>query len=188
MNNDDHDLAIKFYNEAIKLDPKHELAFVNRGVCFKRKSEYDKAIEDYNQAIRLNPDSILAFHNRARAYELKGDLAKTIADYDQIIKIDPSDFKTYGNLAWLLATNPNAAFRDGRKAVQYATKACELTEWESSNAIGILAAAYAENADFEKAVKWQNKMLEFRWKDKNAEELVRRRLALYQDHKPLREP
>lgn len=183
----EHDLAIKFYDEAIKLDPKHEMSYVNRGVCYKRKGEYDRAIEDYNQAIQLNPNSVMGYHNRARAYSLKGDYAKTIADFGQILKFDPSYIHAYTALAWLLSTNPDAAIRDGKKAVQYATKACELTEWESSNAIGTLAAAYAEAGDFENALKWQNKMLEFNWRDKKDEETVRKNLALYQDHKPVRD-
>ena len=46
---------------------------------------------------------------------------------------------------------------DGRKAVDSATTACELTEWKSSVNIDVLAAAYGEVGEFEKAVEYEEK-------------------------------
>jgi len=38
---------------------------------------------------------------------------------------------------------------NGEKAIKLATKACEETEWKAAHIISTLAAAYAENGDFE---------------------------------------
>src|SRR6201999_1455894 len=35
------------------------------------------------------------------------------------------------DLAWLLATVPDATLRDGKKALTLSTKACELTHWKA---------------------------------------------------------
>jgi len=55
------------------------------------------------------------------------------------------------NLAWQLATSAAPAARDGQRAVQLATRACELTRHESPMFIGTLAAAYAEAGQFTEA-------------------------------------
>ena len=47
--------AIKDYNQAIELDPKHANAYYNRGIAKALLKQYDEAIKDYNQAIELNP-------------------------------------------------------------------------------------------------------------------------------------
>ena len=56
------------------------------------------------------------------------------------------------NLAWLLATCPDAAFRNGREAVRLAARACELTQYAQPLLMGTLAAAQAEAGDFPAAI------------------------------------
>ncbi len=42
------DKAIAEYNEAIELDPKFAMAYVNRGAAYASIGQLDKAIADYN--------------------------------------------------------------------------------------------------------------------------------------------
>jgi hypothetical protein len=77
-----------------------------------------------------------------------------------------------------------ASFRNGKKAVEYAIKACELSEWKDPNMMDTLGAAYAEAGDFNQAIKWETKYLET--PDLSEKETTdgKSRLALYQAHKP----
>jgi Flp pilus assembly protein TadD len=43
------------FNEALRLDPKHALAYNNRGTAWYAKGEVDKANADFNEAFRLDP-------------------------------------------------------------------------------------------------------------------------------------
>ncbi len=66
----------------------------------------------------------------------------------------------HATLAWRQATYPSAAIRNSVKAIENATKACELTDWSDGSCIGVLAAAYAEAGDFDDAVRHTHRALE----------------------------
>jgi tetratricopeptide (TPR) repeat protein len=182
----EYDKAIVDYNEAIRLDPKFAIAYNNRGLARSNKKEYDKAVADYNEAIRLNPKFAIAYNNRGLGWSFKKEYDRAVADYNEAIRLDPNYALAYNNRAWLWATCPNAKYRDGKKAVESATKSCELSEWKGANHIGTLAAASAEVGDFDAAVKWQSNANELYTstedKTKGGE-----RLKLYQYKKPYRE-
>lgn len=55
------------------------------------------------------------------------------------------------NLAWFLATCPDASVRDGKRAVELLTPAMD----QSAQMLDTLAAAWAENGDFERATEYQ---------------------------------
>jgi tetratricopeptide (TPR) repeat protein len=180
----DDDKAIADYDEAIRLNPKLVEAYYNRGTAYEAKSDYDKAIANYDEAIRLNPKLAQAYNNRGGDYEAKGDYAKAIADYDEAIRVDPKYAVGYNNLGWLLGTCPQPHFRDGKKAVAYATRACELTNWKMLTFVDTLAAACAEAGDFEQAVKWEKTFLETLNLPAKASTDAQARLMLYESHQP----
>jgi tetratricopeptide (TPR) repeat protein len=183
----ENDSAIVDFDHTIQLDPKDARAFLNRGTAYFRKRDYDKAISDADRAIQLNPQNAVAYINRGTAYLQKRDYEKAIADYNGAIQLNPKSDTALTNVAWLLATCPEVGFRDGRKAVQYATKACLLSEWKNPSAVKTLAAACAEAGDFENAVKWETQYLGMPSPIAKATLNAESRLSLYQAHKPYRQ-
>jgi tetratricopeptide (TPR) repeat protein len=183
-NKGEYDKAIADYDEAIRLDPKYAIAYCNRGSTWLRKGDTDKAIADYDEAIRLDPNLAMAYYHRGLAWDDESDTDKAIADFDESIRLDPNNVHHENALAWLFATCPDEKYRDGQKAVEHATKACELTDWKEPGWIDTLAAANAEASDFEKAVKWQQKAMEMADESEKAD--YKSRLDLYEAGKPYR--
>jgi len=94
-------------------------------------------------------------------YLFANDLARrkryeaAIKHYKHAIALDPDrlDSEVYVFAAWLLATCPVASMRDGARAVEYATVACNQTDWSEWQPLAILAACYATAGDFSKAIE-----------------------------------
>jgi hypothetical protein len=57
-------------------------------------------------------------------------------------------------LSRLYATCPDPKIRNGAKAVDYATRACELTKWTNSSNLDMLAGAYYYNATSASSDTW----------------------------------
>ena len=182
----EYDKAIADCSQAIVLDPKFALAYFNRGNVFFDKREYDKAIADYSDAIRLDPNSAVVHGCRADSYANTKEYAKAIADYTQVIQLDPSDAVACNDLAWILATCPDDALRDGSQAVEYATTACESSQWQDPQMLDTLAAANAEAGKFKAAVQWEQKAIDL-GHDPEEKEKASQRLKLYEDGKPYRD-
>ena len=181
----DYDKAIADFDESIKIYPSFAIAYYDRANAWRGKKEYDKAIADFNEAIRIDPSLSRAYNNRGLAWSDKKEYRKAIADFNEAIRIDPAIANWPNSLGWLLAACPDASFRDGKKAVEFATKACTLSEWKEAYPVGTLAAAYAEAGNFDEAVKWQTKANGM-YTDADDKEKGEERLKLYREKKPYR--
>jgi tetratricopeptide (TPR) repeat protein len=62
-------------------------------------------------------------------------------------------------MAWYLATFPDPALRDGKRAVSFAEKAAAATNRKAEYVLDTLAAAYAEVGEFTKAIAVQQEAL-----------------------------
>jgi tetratricopeptide (TPR) repeat protein len=183
----EYDNALGDYNEAIRLNPTNAPGYLNRGNLRGDNKEFDKAISDYNEAIRLDPSYANAYNGRGWAWWNKKEYDKAIADYNEAIRLDSNNLYACNGVAWLAAACPDAKFRDGKKAVKFATKACELSEWTQAYPIGALAAAHAEAGSFEHAVKWQTTANGMST-DVDDKQKGDARLKLYCENKPYRTP
>jgi tetratricopeptide (TPR) repeat protein len=182
----DFDKAIADFDQAIRFDPHHANAWFARGVAWQSKGDFVKSLIDFDEAIRLDPNQA-AFHaNRGVAWHRTGEYDKARADWTEAIRLDPKNVHAHRALAWLLATCSDSKLRDGRKAVELATNACELSGGKDALGAVALAAAYAETGDFESAVKWQEESLRLCPEDDKAKWTIL--LKLYKLRKPYREP
>jgi Flp pilus assembly protein TadD len=182
----EYDKAIADFDEAIRLEPNNGHAYTNRAGVWNEKDEYDKAIADANQAIRLDAKDVLALMNRAIALAAKGQYDKAIADLNEVLQIDPTMMEAYNGLAWIQATCPDERYRDGKKAFANASTAYKLSKGLVAHPVDSLAAAYAENGDFQHACQWQAKAIELAGTEAEKKD-GRSRLELYKSGKPYRD-
>jgi tetratricopeptide (TPR) repeat protein len=187
-NKGDYDKAIADYTEAIRLNPEYALGFNNRAIAWYYKKDYEKAVVDYTAGIRLDPNSVYGVGNRATAYAKLRRYPDSVRDFEVAIRLAPSMDWVHRDYALFRASCPDTSFRDGKKALEMARKAIELSgkdaDWEYFAA---LAAAYAELGQFDKAVVEQTKALADKSLDKEDRQEQGQRLEMYKKGKPYRD-
>lgn len=157
---EDYDSALKDLDTAIGMNKEYTEALNNRGVVHSRQGRFRKAIDDFSAAIKIYDRFIDALGNRAYAYRQSGDIKKAIADLELAMSKDKMAYQPVNDLAWIYATAKSKKVRNGEKAVELATKACEMTQYTDWNALDTLAAAYAAKGDFEQAAEWVGTAIE----------------------------
>jgi len=180
----DYDKALTDYNAAIQIDAQDPEAYYNRAEVYGGKGDYDKAIADLDQVVQLAPKIVSTYILRAEFAKAKSDYRKAIADLNLALQVDPQNVAANSDLALVLATCPQTNLRDGKKAVEYATKACESSQWQNPPTLDALAAACAEAGDFANAVKWETQYLQTPNLNPDRVAGAKSRLALYHANQP----
>jgi tetratricopeptide (TPR) repeat protein len=145
-----------------------------------------KAIEMYDQLLRVDPENAAALRGRGDAYLSLGEHKNALKDYNEALSFEPEDDGILNNLAWVLATSPADDVRDGKRALELATKACEATNFSQPHILSTLASAYAEVGDFENAIKYCKDGLA-KSDDPEQQESMNKELKSYEEKKPWRE-
>ena len=184
---DKRDEALEALETLRRQDPKDLSVLEQLGLLYGAKKDYAKAIDLYSAVLKRRPKDAVVLVMRAETLVSAGRRAEALTDYDKSLVLQPKDVAVLNNLAWLLATAPEANLRDGRRAVMLATQACRMTDYKKDFILSTLAAAYAESGDFDSAVKWSTKAAELGADNKEYGVSLKKELASYQAKKPWRE-
>jgi tetratricopeptide (TPR) repeat protein len=206
------DEARALFQEAIRIKPDYSDAYANLGLIFLRQGRNNQAAAQFQEALRFKPDHPDARYNLGVALLNLGQTDSAIAQFQEALRLKPDDADTQqmlvkalylknkldalssdpgvlNNLAWGLATSPDAKVRNGRRAVQLAGRACELTHYQETMMVGTLAAACAEAGQFDDATDLAQKAMALAQQKGETNLLERNRelLELYREHKPYHE-
>jgi tetratricopeptide (TPR) repeat protein len=89
--------ALKYYEKAIKLDPKYPEAINNLGAAYYARKSYRRAILQYRKALELRPGSAAFLANLGTAYFARKQYTQASAAYVQALSIDPDIFEERSN-------------------------------------------------------------------------------------------
>jgi len=93
-----HNLAIKYFSDAIRLHRKSTQAYINRGTAYFETNNCKLAIRDLNTSINLSPNHSLAYNNRGLCHRKNRDYAKAKRDFKKAISLNPRYSQAYYNL------------------------------------------------------------------------------------------
>jgi len=178
----DADAAIAEAHVALDCDPDNGGTHAVLGMALMTKGLLDEAIGQLSKAVEILPNHSQANYNLAVALAEKGEIVDAIAHYEKAIEAQPDMFEALTNLAWIFASSSDANIRNGPKAVELAEEANRLTGDTSPVVLRTLAAAYATNKSFDKALETSRRALQSAQEQRNSElaETIRREMSLYE--------
>jgi tetratricopeptide (TPR) repeat protein len=147
------DLAIEKYKEAIRLNPSNTLAYYKRGGVYLEIKQLDDALADFDAVIKLDANHAGAYVGRGDVYWQKRDLTNALAAYNRAIDLDPNLPDAYTNRGKVLAEQGalNQALTDYKSAI----------ERSRNNPIPFLwrGAAHSKSGDYDVALEDFNQAL-----------------------------
>jgi tetratricopeptide (TPR) repeat protein len=183
--NGDFQQAINDVQELRKIAPDNVQLTLQLASVYTLAKQFRHAIETYNDVLTADNKNFAGYRGRGDAYLSIGKQAEALSNYEEALKLEPEDTGILNNLAWVLCTSPDDKLRDGKRAIELAKKACDLTENKQAHILSTMAAAYAETGDWENAIKWSKMAVEAGAPDVKAE--LEKELKSYEDKKPTRE-
>jgi tetratricopeptide (TPR) repeat protein len=204
-------IAEKRYSDAIATiniiaegNPEESFWKVRLATLYTMDKRPRKAVEVLTNALSFNSTDVELLRARGDALLSVGDHVGAINDYEaalkalgNIEKIEADDLLKeeasglYNNLAWVLSTSPIDSVRNAERSLMYGKKAAELTGFKEAHILSTLAAAHAENGNFEEARKWSEKAVDLAKEEEQQGhsqiEQLKQELESYKKNQPWRE-
>ena len=179
--------AITFYNKALKLNPKAEVLYSNKGTCEKCLKEYKESIRDYEKALELNPKNTKNMNRLASVYIIKGQIGNAKMLQEKALNLEPNNsiFKEQMTIIEkILEDEEKLEDRIKDKKFEDAEEVCKrLIEKESD--FSELKLKYIkiliENVKLTEAIQYINNEINFEDKKSNEQFDYLTALCLYYD-------
>ncbi len=100
-----YEIAILYYNKAIKLDSDYDLAYNDKGNALSQLGRYDEAIACYQKAIEISPDLSFVYFNKGLAFEAQRKQQDALNCYLAAIELEPNNLKYKSQMTDLLKSS-----------------------------------------------------------------------------------
>ena len=178
--------AVAAFSRSLAIEPRAQVHF-DRGFCHSNLGDFARAIDDYSAAYKLDSTLNGLLDERGVAYLKTGDFRRAVNDLERARKRSPDDPRSPLLLSWIYATAPDDTVRDGRKALVLVGELCDPVTCQTTEPLNVLAAAYADLGDFEKATKLQERAVALSHFAPEFHADSIRRLELLRKRRPIRE-
>ena len=141
--------AVEHYRRAMQIQPHQADAHFNLGNALVAGGRREEAVEHDRRALASDPEGTETRIRLGRVLTQLGQRAAAIVEYRQALVLVPNLASALFDLAWLLATAPEASLRNPVEAVTLARRATPLIDHPI--VLDTLAAAYASEGRFDEA-------------------------------------
>ena len=90
------DLAKKYYEAAIRLDPNYPEAINNLGTLYYSLNSYKKAVGLFKRSLRISGPIASVYANLGAAYFGRHDYKNSSASFEEALRLDPEVLESHG--------------------------------------------------------------------------------------------
>jgi tetratricopeptide (TPR) repeat protein len=146
------DEAIQVARNGLAVSPYDASLHYDLGLALTQKGDFITASNQFAYALLLKPDEADVHLNFGKTLLRLGNTPDGLRHLREAMRLAPDSPLALNELAWLLATGPDAALRNGPEALQLAEHACAVANRGNPVLLDTLAAAYAEAGRFPEAI------------------------------------
>jgi tetratricopeptide (TPR) repeat protein/peroxiredoxin/mono/diheme cytochrome c family protein len=181
--------AVPLLQSAVERMPSHVAAREFLASALFQAGDLEGAYAQFEKAGETDTKNPLVFEHLAWIRMKQERMGEALAHFRRALACEPGNPRLMNGVAWVLATDPGDAVRNGKEAVQLAEAACRVSEFRSEQFLDTLAAAYAEAGQFDRAVETAQRAMAL-CQELGKQELaasVGERLQLYREKRPYRQ-
>jgi protein O-mannosyl-transferase len=174
------------FQEAARLCPTNANFHLNLANALMMAGQTNAAAASFAAALRVEPGLAEKLVQAGKSLANQGQPDAALARFRTALALKPDWAEALNDLAWVLATHPEARVRNGPEAVRLAERACETSGGKEARFWATLDAAYAETGRFAEAISTAEKARDLA-QAAHQDQVVRAaeaRLALYRKQQP----
>jgi serine/threonine protein kinase/tetratricopeptide (TPR) repeat protein len=180
------DEAIDVYKHAIARKPEDIDLRDSLASLYGDVGKPDEQLAVLRELVPLYQERIrggnYSYQSLARLYRKLGQIEDARAiERERLKNARTGSSMLFNSDAMMYATSDDPNFRDPDMAIEFAKRACEMTQYSQSMILDTLATAYAAKGDFDSAVMWQLKAIELC--DDESMEFYEENLKLFRERK-----
>jgi tetratricopeptide (TPR) repeat protein len=141
------------FEAAIEQGSKSAGSWANLGEANLRLGDPAAAEQEYRKALEIDPGMVEAMVGLGEALYLQGKTSEAIARHRATLAMFPQQPLAQGQLARILALDPDAKVRNANEARQLSEAACQATQTSEPTLLSYYAAALAEQGRFSDALR-----------------------------------
>jgi len=178
--------ALHDYRKALTLAPQLAEARFNLATLLGRLGRFGEAAENYGRLVASDPNNQAVRFSHAMALVLDNQHARAKAALEQALEVIPDAANVAHLLTRLLVTSPDNSVRDAAVGLDLAFRLFNaLPTPEHGETV---AMALAESGHFDKALEWQQRVIDELESAGLDTTVARKRLELYKTRTPVRSP
>jgi tetratricopeptide (TPR) repeat protein len=181
--------AVSRFESLLRRHPNSAALHNTLGLALLWQRRTEEAIAHFHRALEIDPRLVEAHQNLGDAlFSSPGKASEALAHWREVLRAAPNHLPALNQAAWVMATDPDPAVRNGPEAVRLAERAVQLTGRREPAILDTLAAAYAEAGRFPEAVETARRALALAAEQgrQPLAEALKIRVSLYENRNPYR--